>query len=421
MPAEVNHLAAHPGRITIDTAAVEHNMRTLISYAPSSQMMAVVKANAYGHGHSLIVPPVLDAGATWLGVAQLDEALQLRAWLDDAGYARPDGEASSAAPRMLTWMYAPGAPLGMAIEADIDVSVSAIWALRQAAQAAGEVGRVARIHIKVDTGLSRNGCTLADLPELADAVAEAVKDGTVELVGLWSHLSSADADDPHSLAKTSSQLEAIKAGEKIFSERGLRVQIRHLAASSGILFHPETHLDMVRAGIAIYGYSPNENLRSFTSLGLRPAMTLSARVINVKCVEEGSEVSYNGTWRTPTKRWLAVVPLGYADGIPRIIEGEAYVWAGGEGYPIVGRVCMDQVVIDAGPVQECEDGEGGSGCCAKAPLKVGDTVTLFGPGRRGEPTAVDWAQWEQTITYEVTTRLSERIPRKEAMRLSGLL
>lgn len=405
------HIALHPGRITIDTAAVEHNMRTLISYAPQSQMMAVVKANAYGHGFQFVIPPALQAGASWLGVAQLDEALTIRAWLDENNFARPSGQATPQAPRMLAWIFAPGAPLDLAINADIDLSVSGVWALDAIVKAAARASKTPRIHLKIDTGLSRSGATLDDFSDLVAETAKAVNDGSVELVGLWSHFSSADEDDEHSKQKTASQLDVFAKAQKIVEDAGLHPQIRHIAASSGILFYPQSHFEMVRAGIAMYGYSPNEKLRSFTSLGLRPAMTLTARAINVKRVHKGAEVSYNGKWVAPTDRWLAVVPLGYADGIPRIVAGEGYVWAAGEGYPIVGTVCMDQVVIDLGDATNTDE----------PPLKPGATITFFGPGTHGEPTAVDWAQWEQTITYEVTTRLSDRIPRKEALRLSGIM
>ncbi|MDO5746871.1 MAG: alanine racemase, partial [Actinomycetaceae bacterium] len=383
---------------------------------PQSLAMAVVKANAYGHGYQLVIPAVLDAGATWLGVAQLDEALRIRTWLDDNNYRRPaadDDAGSPAQPRMMSWIFPPGARLEQAITADIDISASAPWAIEQAVAAGKKASRTPRIHLKVDTGLSRSGATLSQFEALVASAQQAVMADAIDVVAVWSHFSSAEDNDPHAEEKTHSQLEVFDQAYTMCIDAGINVRMRHIAASSGIIWHPQAHFDMVRAGIALYGLSPNEKRATHTALGLRPAMTLRARVITVKQVEAGAEVSYNGTWKAPTRRWLAVVPLGYADGIPRIVQGEAYVGYAGDGFPIVGRVCMDQVVIDLG--EAISKGE----AAGKPPLKVGDTVTLFGPGTAGEPTAVDWAQWEQTITYEVTTRLSERIPRTPALRLMG--
>uniref|UniRef100_UPI00404B8D55 alanine racemase n=1 Tax=Georgenia sp. M64 TaxID=3120520 RepID=UPI00404B8D55 len=371
---------AHPARAVVDLGAVAGNVAALRGAAPTAEMMAVVKADAYGHGLLPVARTAVAAGATWLGVAQLEEALLLRAGLPG--------------PRILTWLYAPGAPLHLALTADLDLSASAPWAVREVAAAARATGRTARVHLKVDTGMGRGGARPEAFGDLVDAARRAEAEGTIEVVGIWSHLACADeVDSPVTAAQTEAFAAAVAAAEAA----GLRPQVRHLAASSGTLFHPATHFDLVRPGIAVYGLSPAPEVAGAEALGLRPAMRLEARLTLVKPAPAGTAVSYGHTERTTTDTHLGVVPLGYGDGIPRAASSAGPVQVAGRRLRVTGRVCMDQVVLDLGP-------DGGA-------VAEGDVAVLFGEGRAGEPTADDWARVCGTISYEIVTRLGARVPR----------
>ena len=369
--------------------------------------MAIIKADAYGHGLLPLAHAALGAGADWLGVAQLAEAFELREGLDSAGIAR------DSAP-ILAWISTSGSDFESAICADIDLSVSWTWVLDEICAAARRCGRPARIHVKVDTGMSRAGSTLADLPELAQAVRTAEDAGLVQVIGAWSHLSR--ADDPSAAGEESTRRhrQIFEEGLSILTEAGVRPKIRHLAATSGILWHPETHYDMVRAGIGMFGLSPDPSVASAQELGLTPVMTLSAPLTSVKVIEEGTPASYGGTWQAPSRRWVGLVPLGYGDGILRAASNGAPVAvetdSGLVKAQIVGRICMDQFIIDLGPA------EGREGTATQnsgsAPAKVGDRVILFGDPAKGYPIADEWAAHAGTINYEVITRLGERIPRQ---------
>nr|WP_226925160.1 alanine racemase [Georgenia thermotolerans] len=387
----------HPARAVVDLGAITDNVGVLRAAAPRAEVMAVVKADAYGHGLLPVARAALDGGATWLGVAQLAEALELRAGLD-AGAGGPaaasDGAAAPAHPPILSWIFAPGAPLGRALEADIDLSASAPWAVAEIAAAARATGRTARVHLEVDTGMGRGGARPEAFNELVAAAAAAQAEGTVDVVGVWSHL--ACADEPENPA-TGRQVEVFTAALAQAERGGLRPRVRHLAASAGTLFHPATHFDLVRPGIAVYGLSPAPAVASSAALGLRPAMTLEARLVVVKAAPAGTPLSYGHTAVTTTDTHLGVVPLGYGDGIPRAASGLGPVTVAGRRYHVAGRVCMDQVILDLGP--ESTD------------VAVGDTAVLFGDGRDGTPTADDWAAVVGTINYEIVTRLGARVPR----------
>ena len=287
------------------------------------------------------------------------------------------------------------------------------WVLAQICAAARETGKKARIHVKIDTGMSRAGSTLADLPALASAVRMARDEGLVEVIGAWSHLSRADDPSDEGNASTASHVHIFEAGCTILAQAGIRPELRHLSATSGILWHPEAHYDMVRAGIGMYGLSPNSAVASASDLGLRPAMTLQAPLTSVKVIEEDTPASYGGTWRSSSRRWVGLVPLGYADGILRAGSNGAPVLVNTDRESIrthiVGRVCMDQFIIDLGPAS----GEAGlpTGRTENAPAQVGDGVILFGDPATGAPLADEWASQAGTINYEIVARLGERIPR----------
>ena len=257
--------AATTSRAVIDLAAVAHNGRRLAQVA-GVPWMAVVKADAYGHGLGPVALTALSAGASWLGVAQLAEALTLRARLDEAGVSRPAGEPSAQAPRLLTWLLpvmetdraaAEDSPLRAALAADLDLSVSTLPQLEALSAAARAQGRAARVHLKVDTGMSRGGATAEELPALAAALRRAADEGTVDVVGLWSHLSR--ADEPAS-GSTEEHLERYRQAEQVVRAAGLNPPIRHLAATGGLLWHPQARMDLVRAGIGLYGLSPDPSV-----------------------------------------------------------------------------------------------------------------------------------------------------------------
>ncbi len=405
MPS-VHTPSAYPGRAIVDLGAIADNLAVLRAAAPRSLQMAVVKADAYGHGILPVALTALEAGSEWLGVAQLAEALELRAGLDAAGIT------PEAAP-ILAWIAPSGADWGEALCAGIDLSVSWTWVLAEICAAARETGIRARIHVKIDTGMSRAGSTPADLPALAAAVRTASDAGLVEVVGVWSHLSRGDDPSPEGNASTASHVEIFTRGLEVLAAAGVTPRIRHLSATSGILWHPEAHFDMVRAGIGMYGLSPDPSVATAAELGLRPAMTLQAPLTSVKVVEADVPASYGGTWRTPSRRWLGLVPLGYADGILRAGSNGAPVLVDSPEGPIrtsvVGRICMDQFIIDLGPA----DAEPGTPTARtpEPPARVGDLAVLFGDPAAGAPLADEWAAKAGTINYEVVSRLGERIPR----------
>ena len=261
--------------------------------------------------------------------------------------------------------------------------------------------------------MSRAGSTLADLPALASALRMAADDGLVDVVGAWSHMSRADDPSEAGNASTASHVRIFEEGLAILADAGVTPRIRHLSATSGILWHREAHYDMVRAGIGLYGLSPDPAVATSEQLGLTPALELSAPLTSVKVIEEGTPASYGGTWVAPTRRWIGLVPLGYGDGILRAASNQARVVvhtaSGPFNAPLIGRVCMDQFMVDLGPA------EGSPGTptarSGQAPAIPGDIATLFGSGISGEALADDWAQAAGTINYEIVTHLGAHIPR----------
>jgi alanine racemase len=373
-----------PARAVVDLGAVRANARTLGDLAPTAQLMAVVKADAYGHGLLPVARAAVEGGATWLGVAQVTEALALRA--------------GGVTARVLTWLYAPGAPLAEAVAADVDLSVAAPWALREVADAARATGRTARVHLKVDTGLGRNGLPPEELPAVLDEALRLEAEGVLAVVGIWSHLAFADEPGHPTLHR---QADLLRAAAADAEARGARFEVRHIAASASTLTDPDLHLDLVRPGLALYGLTPVPQLGGPERFGLVPAMTVEAELANVKRLPAGHGLSYGHHYVTPTDTVVGVVPLGYADGVPRHVSGVdgapgAPLGVGGRRLAIAGRVCMDQVMVDLGP---------------GATEVAGDRVVLFGTGADGGPTAQDWADAAGTISYEIVTRLGARVPR----------
>jgi alanine racemase len=353
----------------VDLTAVRHNVEVLRAAAPDAALMAVVKAEGYGHGAAAVARAALAAGASWLGVATLDEALDLRT----AGVTAP----------VLSWLHVPDEDFGPALAAGVDVSVSSRKHLAAVLDGARRAGRPARLHLKADTGLSRGGAQAGDWPDLLDVAAKAVADGQAEVVAVWSHLAHADTPDHPMIDRQAARLTAAWQAAR---DRGLD-PIRHLANSAATMTRPDLHFDLVRPGVAVYGLDPL--YRPVPQSPLRPAMTLRARIALVKRVPAGEGVSYGHRWTTPRETTLALVPIGYADGVPRRLnrDGRMQVSIKGRLRPVVGSVCMDQLVVD----------------CGDQDLQEGDHAVLFGPGVDGEPTAQDWAEQLGTIHYEVVT------------------
>lgn len=375
--------AGLPACAVVDLDAIAANVAVLDAHAGAAGVMAVVKADAYGHGLVPSARAALAGGAAWLGVAQLSEGLALR----EAGIDAP----------LLAWLTVPGDRFADAVRRGVDIGVSAPWTLDEVVAAARATGVTARVHLKVDTGLSRNGVTLADLPDLLAATLRAQAEGAVRLVGIMSHYAWADAPEhPTVQAQTAAFTEAVALAERA----GARLEVRHLANSAATVTNPAAAFDLVRPGIAVYGVSPVPDLRSPADLGLRPAMSLHGRVALVKHVPAGSGVSYGHEYTTDVDTTVALVPLGYADGIPRHAGSRGPLLLGGRRRTIAGRVCMDQVVVDLGDPHNADG------------VAAGDVAVLFGDGTGGTPTAQDWADAAGTISYEIVTRLGARVPRR---------
>lgn len=362
----------------VDLEAIRANIARLQEAAPRSELMAVVKADAYGHGLLPVAKAAREAGATWLGTALLQEALALREAGDQG--------------RILTWLPTPGDRFDLCIRNDIDLSASSTWMISEIAAAAAAVGKRARVHLKIDTGLGRSGAAADDIGEVIREALAATRRGEIEVVGAWSHLAYADSPDHPTIAM---QLEVFDKALRLIENQGISLEVRHIANSAATLRSPETHFDLVRPGIAVYGISPGEEVGTDRSLGLRPAMTLGARLVMVKRLPGGHGISYAHQYLTKEEATVGLVPLGYADGIQRCATNVGPVLAGGRIRHIAGRVCMDQFVLDFG-----DD-----------PARAGDEVILFGPGDRGEPSAHDWAEACGTIAYEIVTCVGPRVPR----------
>jgi alanine racemase len=359
----------------IDADAIRRNVSRLRELTGARRLMAVVKANGYGHGAVTAAQAALAGGADALGTADLQEAVALR----EAGVLAP----------LLCWLHDPGEDFDAAIEHGIDVAVSSLSQLEAVAQAAEDRGGRAAVQLKLDTGLSRNGAPEQEWPLLVETLVRHVERGTVHLTGVLSHLSNT------SRTEDLAQLALLSRGEELLRASGVPAPIVHLAATAGALRIPEARRDMVRAGIGVYGLSPFDDETSL-ELGLVPAMTLHGRVAGVRRVDRGTGVSYDYTYRADGETGLALVPFGYADGIPRSASGVAEVAIRGRRHRIAGRVAMDQFVVEVGD----------------APIEVGDAVTLWGDPTTGVPSVDEWARWCGTINYELVTRIGPRVQRR---------
>ena len=354
----------------VNLSAIKANVATLKAKA-GVDLMAVVKADAYGHGLVPVAKAALDGGATWLGVALLEEAITLRA----AGITAP----------ILAWLVPPGSDFQSAVDNNIDIAVASIKALDEVS--AVKSSKRPRVHLEVDTGMTRGGF-LDEWPKI-----DALHLHGVEIVGIFSHFARADEPgQPQNL----SQLNRFKKMVASLESFGYPNLIRHLSNSAATLVDEASSFDMVRTGIAMYGLSPDvKTLGTSKELGLTPAMTVRAKLILVKKVPAGSPVGYGATAVTESATKLGLVAMGYADGIPRIAQSAGVTFLV-EKAPIIGRISMDQFVVDLG---------------AASTAQSGDWVSIFGPGTQENYTADDWANASGSVNYEIVTRIGPRVPR----------
>lgn len=363
-------------RAVIDLGALASNVDFINQQTGDAAVMAVVKADAYGHGLVPCAKAAIAGGAAWLGTALFQEALALRS--------------SGIETRILTWLGTIDDQFSECIAADIDLGVSHREALLSIVQEARKQGKRARIHFKIDTGLGRNGVTLNDLEQLV-AIASSESDA-INVVGAMSHFAYADEPKHPTIA---AQIDVFNQAVSLIESAGIELEVKHLANSAATLTLPEVHFNLVRPGIAIYGITPGPALGTAADLGLKPVMTMQASVALTKTVPAGSGISYGHTYHTKSQANLALIPAGYSDGVPRAASNKGPVLLGGKTYQVAGRVCMDQFVLDVG----------------QADVAIGDTAVLFGDPLRGEPSVEDWAVAVGTIGYEIVTRIGPRVDR----------
>ena len=406
-------LRRYPAQVVVDLATLRDNMKAMVDRVhavnPSTAVLGVVKADAYGHGLLPTALAALAGGATWLGTAQSREALLLR-----QKRVGPDRA------RIITWLYnGRQDPFDRLISQDIDLAVGSLAGIDAIVRGAEKIGRPARVHVKVDTGFGRNGFTPEEFDQALTRLRQGVDAGQLEVVGQWSHLSVADApEDPASRRATDDQIALFNEFTDRMKAAGLPPSIRHLANTAATFTRPEIYFELVRPGVGLYGYEPDPVMGTGEDYGLKPAMTLQAQLGTVKNLPAGHSISYGRTYLTEEETSTADLPLGYADGIPRSASGFNRAGALGvdhHGGPVrimtnqgprlvrvSGRVCMDQCILDL------------HGSAEDWGVSEGDTVELFGPGRGeayAEPTADDWARAAGTISYEIFTCLRNRIPR----------
>ena len=362
----------------INLSAIGDNLK-LIKGKTNAQVLAVVKADAYGHGLIQVGKAAEAAGANWLGTALLEEGIALR----NNGIKVP----------IISWLTPLGEDFKTAINLDIDLSISSIELLTEVISAGKVVKKIPRVHIEVDTGMSRGGVG-DDWQIFLTELSKTVKANEINIIGIWSHF--ARADEPGQ-AMNQEQLNTFEDRIKSASDVGIKPEFIHIANSAAALTNNSAHKNIIRWGIGLYGLSPDiNNMGDSKSLKLKPAMRLKAKLHLVKAVKAGVSVGYGGTAITKSDTKLGVVTLGYADGVPRNANNLAGVFVDGKRAPLIGRVSMDQFVVELG---------------INSSAKTGDEVIVFGDGSSGEYTADEWAKASGTINYEIVTRIGSRVPR----------
>ena len=362
----------------INLSAITQNFKSIKSRT-TADVLAVVKADAYGHGLIPVSKALEEAGADWFGTALLEEAINLR----KAGILKP----------IISWLTPLGEDFKSAIDLDIDLGIPSIDLLDEVIKAASLTGKTARIHLEIDTGMSRGG-VLSEWDQLIKSVLVGVNLKQLKVIGIWSHF--ARADEPDELMNQE-QLSLFEEKVNQAKAAGIDAQFIHIANSAALFTNKSSHKNIIRSGIALFGLSPDvKTIGDSSSLGLKPAMKLKAKLNLVKEVKAGSSVGYGGTAVLKSDTKLGVVALGYADGIPRSTNNLAGVFVDKKRAPIIGRVSMDQFVVDLG---------------ITSTAKTGDEVIVFGDGSNGEYTVDEWAKAANTINYEIITRIGPRVPR----------
>jgi alanine racemase len=362
----------------INLSAITQNFKSIKSRT-TADVLAVVKADAYGHGLIPVSKALEEAGADWFGTALLEEAINLR----KAGILKP----------IISWLTPLGEDFKSAIDLDIDLGIPSIDLLNEVIKAASLTGKAARIHLEIDTGMSRGG-VLSEWDQLIKSVLAGVNLKQLKVIGIWSHF--ARADEPDELMNQE-QLSLFEEKVNQAKAAGIDAQFIHIANSAALFTNKSSHKNIIRSGIALFGLSPDiKTIGDSSSLGLKPAMKLKAKLNLVKDVKAGSSVGYGGTAVLKSDTKLGVVALGYADGIPRNTNNLAGVFVDKKRAPIIGRVSMDQFVVDLG---------------ITSTAKTGDEVIIFGDGSSGEYTVDEWAKAANTINYEIITRIGPRVPR----------
>jgi alanine racemase len=362
----------------INLSAITQNFKSIKSRT-TADVLAVVKADAYGHGLIPVSKALEEAGADWFGTALLEEAINLR----KAGILKP----------IISWLTPLGEDFKSAIDLDIDLGIPSIDLLDEVIKAASLTGKAARIHLEIDTGMSRGG-VLSEWDQLIKSVLAGVNLKQLKVIGIWSHF--ARADEPDELMNQE-QLSLFEEKVNQAKAAGIDAQSIHIANSAALFTNKSAHKNIIRSGIALFGLSPDiKTIGDSSSLGLKPAMKLKAKLNLVKEVKAGSSVGYGGTALIKSDTKLGVVALGYADGIPRSTNNLAGVFVDKKRAPIIGRVSMDQFVVDLG---------------ITSTAKTGDEVIVFGDGSSGEYTVDEWAKAANTINYEIITRIGPRVPR----------
>ena len=362
----------------ISLLAIADNLK-LIKSKTNAQVLAVVKADAYGHGLIQVGKAAENVGADWLGTALLEEGIALR----NSGIKIP----------IISWLTPLGEDFKAAINLDIDLSISSTELLNEIVLAGKSVKKIPRIHVEVDTGMSRGGVG-DDWQLFLNELSKAVAANEINIVGIWSHFARADEPDE---VMNKEQLAVFEDRIKSASAAGIKAEFIHISNSAASLTNKSAHKNIIRWGIGLYGLSPDlNNLGDSKSLNLKPAMRLKAKLHLVKAVKAGVSVGYGGTAITKSDTKLGVVTLGYADGIPRNANNLAGVFVVGKRAPLIGRVSMDQFVVDLG---------------SNSLAKTGDEVIVFGDGAGGEYTVDEWAKASGTINYEIVTRIGSRVPR----------
>ena len=362
----------------INLSAITQNFKSIKSRT-TADVLAVVKADAYGHGLIPVSKALEEAGANWFGTALLEEAINLR----KAGILKP----------IISWLTPLGEDFKSAIDLDIDLGIPSVDLLDEVIKAASLTGKTARIHLEIDTGMSRGG-VLSEWDQLIKSVLVGVNLKQLKVIGIWSHF--ARADEPDELMNQE-QLSLFEEKVNQAKAAGIDAQFIHIANSAALFTNKSAHKNIIRSGIALFGLSPDiKTIGDSSSLGLKPAMKLKAKLNLVKEVKAGSSVGYGGTAVIKSDTKLGVVAIGYADGIPRSTNNLAGVFVNKKRAPIIGRVSMDQFVVDLG---------------ITSTAKTGDEVIVFGDGSSGEYTVDEWAKAANTINYEIITRIGPRVPR----------